>query len=79
MVFENRRWFDIRRWKILEQMIKDVKGIDIIETKQGNTITTTWQQIPIVSLGPVVEKMYWIPIDRDEINKAPWLEQNPGY
>ncbi len=79
LVFENRRWFDIRRWKILEQMIKDVKGIDIIETKQGNTITTTWQQIPIVSLGPVVEKMYWIPIDRDEINKAPWLEQNPGY
>ena len=22
---------------------------------------------------------YWIPIPRDEMNKAPQLEQNPGY
>ena len=25
------------------------------------------------------KKFYWVPIARDEMNKAPQLQQNPGY
>lgn len=78
--FEEKRFYDIRRWKILEQTLSQpVLGIDIIETNDGNTTTTTWQQITCFTRGPVVEKMYWIPISTDELKKAPQLIQNPGY
>lgn len=77
--FEEMRWYDIRRWKILEQTLKPVLGIDIIETNSGNATTTTWQQITCFDRGPVVRKMYWIPISTDELKKAPQLIQNPGY
>jgi starch-binding outer membrane protein, SusD/RagB family len=25
------------------------------------------------------DKYYWLPLSRDEMNKAPQLQQNPGY
>jgi hypothetical protein len=25
------------------------------------------------------KKFYWVPLTRDEMNKAPQLQQNPGY
>lgn len=78
--FEERRWYDIRRWKILEQTLSQpVLGIDIIQTTDGNTTTKTWQQITCFTRGTVVEKMYWIPISTTELKKAPQLIQNPGY
>jgi hypothetical protein len=79
LAFEDRRWFDIRRWTILEQVLTNAKGIDILEVKQDNAITTTWQQINAQNRGPVTKKLYWIPIPKDEILRAPQLEQNPNY
>ena len=78
--FENIRWFDIRRWKILEEKLVDAKGIEIIETNNADagTVTTTWRRL-IVQDRHVEQKMYWIPIPNDEMNKAPQLVQNPGY
>jgi len=79
LAFENRRWFDIRRWKILEVSTEDATGVNIMETHEGNTIKSTWQKITVYKLGPFNENMYWIPIARNEINSAPWLIQNPGF
>lgn len=78
--FENIRWYDIRRWKILEEVLTDAKGIDIVETTNidDGTVKTTWEQI-IVQDREVKKRMYWIPIPSDEMDKAPQLEQNPGY
>ena len=80
-VFENKRWYDIRRWKILDQVLTDASGVDIIEINNldNGTKTTTWRQIFVQDRGPVSNKMYWFPIPIDEINRAPQLEQNPGY
>lgn len=80
-VHEDIRWYDIRRWKILDQALADATGVDIIETtnKDENTVTTTWCQILVQERGPVQKKMYWVPIPIDEINRAPQLIQNPGY
>jgi hypothetical protein len=78
--FENFRWYDIRRWKILENVLTNAKGMDIVETtnKDDGTVTTTWQLINCQDR-QAVKKMYWIPIPTDELKKAPQLVQNPGY
>ena len=79
--FESRRWYDIRRWKLLEEALTDANGVNIIEIKNLNdgTITTTWRQIHVEDRGPVQSKMYWLPIPRAEMKRAPQLVNNPGY
>ncbi|MEX0883729.1 MAG: RagB/SusD family nutrient uptake outer membrane protein, partial [Cyclobacteriaceae bacterium] len=78
--FENIRWFDIRRWKILEEKLDDAKGIEIVETRNldEGTVNTIWRRLTVQDR-TVDKKMYWIPIPNDEMNKAPHLVQNPGY
>jgi hypothetical protein len=78
LVFEGQRWYDIRRWKILEDKMTDALGIDITEINEDGNISTTWERI-LAEERTVDPRMYWIPIPTDEINKAPQLEQNPGY
>jgi len=77
---ENIRWYDVRRWKILEEVLAPMpSGIKIDEVTEDGVMTTTWTRIMAQPDNNVVPKMYWMPIDRDEINRAPWLDQNPGY
>lgn len=78
--FENIRWFDIRRWKILEETLVDAKGVEIVQTNNMDnaTVNTTWRRLTVQNRN-VEKKMYWIPIPSDEMNKAPQLVQNPGY
>ncbi|MEJ5961068.1 RagB/SusD family nutrient uptake outer membrane protein [Pedobacter immunditicola] len=78
LVFENSRWYDIRRWKILEQTLTDALGVDITETNTNGVVKTAWKQIS-VEKRQAKAKMYWIPIPNEERRKAPQLEQNPEY
>jgi starch-binding outer membrane protein, SusD/RagB family len=80
-IFENVRWYDIRRWKILDKVLTRASGVDIIETNNmdNGTRTTTWRQIFVQNRGPISDKMLWFPIPIDEMNRAVNLEQNPGY
>lgn len=80
LVFENHRWYDMRRWKILTQM-KNAKGMVINEyiDLDNNTSRTVWSQIDAQTRNIKDEKLYWIPIPFDELSRAPQLQQNPGY
>jgi hypothetical protein len=78
LAFEGHRWYDIRRWKILEEELTDAMGIDIVEIKENGNVTTSWERI-LAEDREVGPRMYWVPIPTEEINKAPQLEQNPGY
>ena len=78
LVFENNRWYDIRKWKILDKALTDAKGVDITETITNGNATTVWKQIH-VEQRQSLSKMYWIPISSEERRKAPQLQQNPGY
>ena len=75
-VFENIRWYDIRRWKILDKVLTEASGVDIVETNNLDTgvRSTTWRQIFVQNRGPVSDKMYWFPIPIDEMNRAPQLD-----
>ncbi len=80
-VYEDVRWYDMRRWKILDETLADATGVDIVEVnnQDNNTTTTTWRQILVQQRGPAANKLYWVPIPENELNKAPQVEQNPGY
>ena len=79
---EGFRWYDIRRWKIMPQVFVPCGvGVEIIETYDvaTGTRTTTWQHIRAQVDNKFVESMYWIPIQTDEIKRAPQIMQNPNY
>ena len=75
---EGHRWYDIRRWMIAPDVIKDVHKLDVYEYWDGR-----WEWIyntsRTVNSRSWDDKCYWLPIPRDEINRAPQLTQNPQY
>jgi len=79
---EESRWYDIRRWKILDEAFSQPNwGIDITQIDEGGTKTTTWSRIIVQDANAknFNKKIYWIPIATTEMKKAPQLIQNPGY
>lgn len=79
--FENSRWYDLRRWKIFENSLKDPKGMSIIQTTNNDNgvVTVTWEQILSEARPAATKRMYWAPISNSEMQKAPQLIQTPGY
>ena len=75
LAFEGLRYFDIRRWKIANQVMPGkVYGITYVDTN-GNLQTVEvpgWTQI-------WEDKDYLWPIPEKEIELNPNLTQNPGW
>ena len=76
---EGHRWYDIRRWMIAPNVIENVYEMKIKQFTNGNM---EWK-IDLAAMSDArswgSDKLYWLPISRDEMNKAPQLQQNPGY
>lgn len=94
MAFEEQRYHDARRWMIAGSTLgRKVQIINVIGTlKPGKTVTlyrydpTSYDyQYKVVEMDPGKEnrawldKMYFLPIHRDEMNRNKSLVQNPGY
>lgn len=94
MAFEEQRYHDARRWMIAAPTLgRKVQIINVIGTlKAGKTVTlykydpTSYDyQYKVVEMDPGKEnrawadKMYFLPIHRDEMNRNKNLVQNPGY
>ncbi len=78
LAFEEHRYFDVRRWKIADSVLnKNATGIRIFKESDGSLTYTPEQFVEERKF--LAPKMYWLPIQLDEINKNPNLEQNPGY
>jgi len=76
---EGHRFFDMRRWMICEQVIEDVFAMRIEHYDDGSHIWKYNKADKADARSFTDKKFYWIPIVRDEMNKAPNLQQNPGY
>jgi hypothetical protein len=68
------RWNDIRRWKILDKVDKDAKGVFVYKHDDGS-LTYKYKVAQKRTYDP---KLYSLPIPYDEIKKSN-LTQNPGY
>jgi len=94
LAYEEHRYHDARRWMIAEETLgRGIKVMKVTATlKAGATPRTPYQYDPSVYdyTYTVVDnndnetrtwddKMYFMPISRDEINRNNLLIQNPGY
>lgn len=92
MVLEEQRFFDVRRWMIASTTIgRPLRGINIAgKLKAGSKVTLykydpanydyTYTPVTLVNENRLwQDKMYFMPIQRDEINRNNKLVQNPGY
>jgi hypothetical protein len=77
MVFEEARFYDVRRWKIAEEVFSIDRNRMYI-TKDLATGKLTYE-VKLLHTAYFPPHMYWAPIPQDEIDKNGLLEQNPGY
>lgn len=80
LAFEDKRWYDLRRWKTMDEAYGPVHGMNVLETTyQGEDRTEVAWQRRDVNARRFQDRMYWIPLPAEELNRAPQLTQNPGY
>lgn len=85
LMFENHRWFDIRRWMIAEDVLGGtypIQGISI--QKVSGTGPTNWvfnySVKDVVTEVRVFEKKhYWYPVAYDHVQQYTNFKQNPGW
>ncbi len=76
---EGHRFFDIRRWMIMEQVIEPVFGMRVEHYDTGFHKWIYNKADKADDRMFTDKKFYWVPLSRDEMNKAPQMVQNPGY
>jgi hypothetical protein len=80
LAFEEHRFFDVRRWKILSETDKGVTGMRITKSENG---TLTYERVPMATRQTYADKYLLLPIPQSEVAKMfqytgqNW--QNPGW
>lgn len=81
LAFENHRFFDVRRWKVLGETDKFVTGMKI--TKDAANGTFAYQRVKLTDRQCASDKYYFYPIKQEEVSKMIRLTgdnwQNPGW
>ncbi|MEB2778804.1 RagB/SusD family nutrient uptake outer membrane protein [Algoriphagus sp. C2-6-M1] len=93
MSYEEQRYHDTRRWMIAEETLgRKANIINITGTLKSGKTLSTYRYDPeiynyVYKVQPIdpgkenrtwLDKMYFVPIHRDEINRNAALVQNPG-
>jgi len=76
LAFENHRYYDVRRWMIIEQLPKFIRGCQIIKAANG---TFTYKPDVVVENKVFETKHYFFPVPQTEVNRNPNMKQNPGW
>lgn len=84
MAFEEQRFFDVRRWMIAPSAFsQNGVGIDIFLEGASRLDRSTWTNYRYITRVVMErnwdDKLYFIPVHRDELNRNRELTQNPGY
>lgn len=79
-LWENRRYYDVRRWGIYEETEREpIRGMN----PDGATKESYYKRVIPGSSSfltrMVNKKLVWTPIPRSEMRRLPSLDQNPGY
>lgn len=79
-LYENQRYYDVRRWGIYESTEKEVmQGMDLSKDEMSGyfysvAVDHTWVRHRVID-----RKMVFLPIPKWEIRKVEGLDQNPGW
>ncbi len=78
-LYENRRYFDVRRWGDYESSESEpIKGMNTAGTKEmyyQRVVPTSYR----ISNRVVNRKMIFLPIPKTEMRRLPSFDQNPGW
>ncbi|MCG6189215.1 RagB/SusD family nutrient uptake outer membrane protein [Maribellus maritimus] len=75
---EGDRWYMMRKWMIADEVIKNVYPMYIYHYDDGSS-KWVYSTDESVDDRAWIDTNYWLPLSRTETNKAPQLQQNPGY
>lgn len=81
LCFENKRFYDLIRWKTAEQLLTlDRHGMKISNSVPGDN-SGVWQYevVPLNHPHVFQQKMYLNPVPQDVIDRNSRVVQNPGY
>ncbi len=81
LVYEDHRFFDVRRWMIGPEAYHDVHGVQIVYKLNPDHTTATIPTVTpiVIRPGKWDNKAYFFPITRSELNKNDKLFELPGY
>lgn len=80
MFWEGRRYYDVRRWGIVEDLEKEpLQGLNVNVTEWSGFYQPTIIQYSTIRERVFKSKMMLLPLSLDEIRKVPTLDQNPGW
>ncbi len=81
MMFEEQRFFDVRRWVIGPKAYHPVSRANVVYKLNPDRTTSTVPKITseVFETWKWDNKAYFFPILRNELNKNKLLVQNPGY
>jgi hypothetical protein len=79
LAFEAFRYWDIRRWRIADKILNNVKPTALLPYLQFSNRKYVFQTTPVGFTKTFLPQMYYERIDPAEISKNPNLVQNPGY
>lgn len=76
LAFEDHRYFDVRRWMIIETLPEFIRGMVITRDTDGNL---TYNPDVRVEDKVFETKHYFFPIPQIEMNRNPNMRQNPDW
>ncbi|WP_343704150.1 RagB/SusD family nutrient uptake outer membrane protein [Chitinophaga sp.] len=76
LAFEDHRYYDVRRWMIIEQLPKFIRGCTITRESNGSF---TYNPNVVVENKVFEPKHYFFPIPQTEVNRNQNMQQNPGW
>lgn len=77
---EGQRYYDIRRWGIVEDLEREpLMGLNVEQAEWEGFYQPTVIQYKSIIERDFKPKMVWLPLHLDEIRKVSVLDQNPGW
>lgn len=73
LAYESHRWFDVRRWKIVKSIMRDLHGMNV--NKDG----AEFYQRVVADSRAWKDAYYWFPLSQYEMDRGLKLVQNPGW
>ena len=81
MMYEEQRFFDVRRWVVGPEGYNKIYKANVLykllPDKTTSTVPTVFHEV--LETRAWIDKAYFFPILRSEVNKNNKLVQNPGY
>ena len=77
---EGRRYYDIRRWGIVEDLENEpLTGCNVEQSEWEGFYASTIIQYSTIRQRVFKPKMIFLPLELNELRKVPTLDQNPGW